>query len=140
MPFPSPLDLEVKLPLSTSTSIQIQKQRLKIQEIIEGTSPLWAFVVGPCSLHDAESALEYARKLKKLQEKVEKTCLLVMRAHVEKPRTSLGWKGLLYDPYLDGSDSILDGLLISRELYLKVAGIGLPIATEFLEPLVSSYF
>lgn len=140
MPFPSPIDLEIKLPLGPSTSIQIQSHRLKIQEIIEGSSSLWAFVVGPCSLHDTDSALEYAKKLKKLQEKVEKTCLLVMRAHVEKPRTSLGWKGLLYDPYLDGSDSILEGLLITRELYLKIAEIGLPIATEFLEPLVSSYF
>jgi 3-deoxy-7-phosphoheptulonate synthase len=140
MLFPSPIDLEIKLPLSTSTSVQIQGHRSKIQEIIEGSSSLWAFVVGPCSLHDTNSALEYAKKLKKLQEKVEKTCLLVLRAHVEKPRTSLGWKGLLYDPYLDGSDNILEGLLISRELYLKIAEIGLPIATEFLEPLVSSYF
>jgi 3-deoxy-7-phosphoheptulonate synthase len=140
MPFPSPLDLKTKLPLNIATSIQIQKHRIKIQEIIEGTSSLWTFVVGPCSLHDKDSALRYAEKLKKLQEKVEKTCLLVMRAHIEKPRTSLGWKGFLYDPYLDGSNKILDGLFLSRQLYLEIAEIGLPIATEFLEPLASSYF
>src|SRR3989339_687694 len=100
MQFPSPLDLTSKLPLSLNISTGIQNHRIQIQKIIQGTSPLWALVIGPCSLHDAESALIYAKKLKKLQEKVKKNCFLVMRAHVEKPRTCMGWKGLIYDPHL----------------------------------------
>lgn len=139
MPFPSPLDLMTKLPVNLDTAVRIQWQRLQIQEIIQGTSSLWALVVGPCSLHDTESALQYAQRLKTLQGKVEKTCLLIMRAHVEKPRTSLGWKGLLYDPDLDGSDQIADGLFMSRRLYLQIAELGVPIATEFLEPLAAPY-
>lgn len=140
MPFPTPLDLITKLPIDVDTSIKIQKHRRQIQDIIQGASPLWALVVGPCSLHDTLSALDYAQKLKELQKKVEKTCLLVMRAHVEKPRTCLGWKGFLYDPHLDGSDSIAEGLFMSRQLYLHIAKLGVPIATEFLEPIASSYF
>ncbi len=139
MAFPSPSALKKKFSLNPNTFLNIQKHRNQIQEIIQGRSPLWAIVVGPCSLHDTESALHYAKKLRVLQEKVEKTCLLVMRAHAEKPRTYLGWKGLVYDPNLDGSCNIQEGLSVSRELYLQIANLNIPIATEFLEPLISSY-
>jgi 3-deoxy-7-phosphoheptulonate synthase len=139
MPLPSPIELKKRLPLNPLISLEIQKHQRQIQSIIKGASPLWALVVGPCSLHDKNSALDYAYRLKELQEKVKKTCFLVMRAHVEKPRTSIGWKGLVYDPYLDGSNKISEGLALSRDLYLKIVELGVPIATEFLEPIVSSY-
>ena len=140
MSFPSPLDINKKLPLSPDTAMQIQKHRKQIQSIILGESPLWALVIGPCSLHDPVSALDYSRKLKALQEQVKTTCLLVMRAHIEKPRTCIGWKGLLYDPYLDGSDNIEAGLSICRSLYLQIANLGTPIATELLDPILAPYF
>ena len=140
MTLPSPLHITTLLPLDLDTSIEIQKYKKAIEEIIQGTSSLWALVVGPCSLHDTQSALEYAKKLQNLQKKVQKTCLLIMRAHIEKPRTCLGWKGFLYDPLLDGSNNLSKGLFMSRNLLLQIAQLGIPIATEFLDPLASPYF
>lgn len=140
MHLPSPLELKTLLPLDIDTSLDIHKNRKTVQKILTGTSPLWALVVGPCSLHNPQMAIEYAKKIQKLQKKVDKTCLLVMRAHMEKPRTSLGWKGLLYDPYLDGSDAMIEGLHICRRLLLEIAQMQVPIATEFLDPIASSYF
>ncbi|MBX9924558.1 MAG: 3-deoxy-7-phosphoheptulonate synthase [Rhabdochlamydiaceae bacterium] len=140
MSFPSPLDLKTLLPLNTHVSLDIHKNRNTIQKILQGSSPLWALVLGPCSLHNPQMALEYATKIKNLQKKVEKTCLLVMRSHMEKPRSSLGWKGLLYDPYLDGSDQMTQGLQICRKLLLEIAQMQVPMATEFLDPIASAYF
>lgn len=140
MPLPSPIELKTLFPLGMHISLDIQKNRKIVQKILMGSSPLWALVVGPCSLHSPQMALEYAKKIQNLQKKVDKTCLLVMRAHMEKPRTSLGWKGLLYDPYLDGSDEMIKGLQICRRLLLEIAQMQVPIATEFLDPIASSYF
>jgi 3-deoxy-7-phosphoheptulonate synthase len=140
MSLPSPLDLKTFQPLHAHICLDIQKKRETIQKIISGNSPLWVLVLGPCSLHNPEMALKYAEKIYTLQKKVEKTCFLVMRSHIEKPRTSLGWKGLLYDPYLDGSDQMLQGLKICRKLLLEIAQMQVPMATEFLDPIGSSYF
>lgn len=97
-------------------------------------------IVGPCSIHNIESALKYAHLLKNLSDQVSDKFFIVMRVYVEKPRTITGWKGLLYDPYLNGSDDINQGIRLSRQLMLKIAEIGLPIATEFLNPLVAYYY
>lgn len=140
MSLPSPIDLKTLIPIRLQNSLNIQKNRTIIQKIIQGSSPLWALVVGPCSLHDVQKSLEYAEKIRNLQKKIEKTCFIVMRAHIEKPRTCLGWKGLLYDPDLDGSDQMIKGLQICRNLLLAITQMQVPLATEFLDPIASSYF
>ncbi|MFN3582016.1 MAG: 3-deoxy-7-phosphoheptulonate synthase, partial [Pseudomonas sp.] len=96
-------------------------------------------VVGPCSLHDPDAALEYADRLAELATQVDDQLLLVMRAYVEKPRTTVGWKGLLYDPQLDGSSDMAAGLALSRQLMLAISERGLPLATELLQPLAAGY-
>jgi len=97
-------------------------------------------IVGPCSIHDPKSALEYAANLARVAHEVSDSMLLVMRAYVEKPRTTVGWKGLAYDPGLDGSDDMATGLTLSRELMREMLQLGLPVATELLQPMAASYF
>ena len=96
-------------------------------------------IVGPCSIHNQESTIEYARRLKALSDEVDDVFLIVMRTYFEKPRTSFGWKGLLYDPFIDGSDDMQEGILLSRRILQEVSSLKLPTATEFLEPLASFY-
>lgn len=97
-------------------------------------------LVGPCSIHDPVAAVEYAERLRKLSREVEKSLFLIMRVFFEKPRTGHGWKGLLYDPYLDHSSEIGAGLCLSRKLLLQINALGIPCAAELLEPLVLPYF
>tara|TARA_R110002095_G_scaffold139956_3_gene121615 strand:- start:533 stop:1438 length:906 start_codon:yes stop_codon:yes gene_type:complete len=108
--------------------------------VLNGDDPRLLVVVGPCSLHDPASALEYAERLAELAPKVSDQLLLVMRAYVEKPRTTVGWKGLVYDPQLDGSGDMAEGLHLSRRLMLDILACGLPIASELLQPLAAGYF
>jgi len=96
-------------------------------------------IVGPCSLHDQKGTLEYAEKLKQLQDELSDNILIIMRAYFEKPRTTLGWKGIIYDPYLDNSYEIQEGIRRARELMLAIGQIGLPTATEFLDPIIPQY-
>ena len=95
--------------------------------------------MGPCSLYDRDAALEYADKLARLQTEVAHAVLIVMRAYFEKPRTTVGWKGMIYDPHLDNSYDIEEGLRRARGLLLAIAGMGVPTATEFLDPIVPQY-
>ena len=139
-PLPSPTDLRQRLPLSTTLASQIQTQREAIRAVLDGSDPRLLVVVGPCSLHDPLSALEYADRLAALAPEVSDQLLLVMRAYVEKPRTTIGWKGLVYDPQLDGSGDMAGGLDLSRRLMLAMLERGLPVATELLQPLVAGYF
>ncbi|MEG0482626.1 MAG: 3-deoxy-7-phosphoheptulonate synthase, partial [Acinetobacter sp.] len=97
-------------------------------------------IAGPCSIHDEKAALEYAEKLKQIQSKISDQIFLVMRAYIEKPRTTVGWKGFLYDPNLDGSSNMQLGLEKSRQLYLQIIEMGLPIASEILSPMATAYF
>jgi 3-deoxy-7-phosphoheptulonate synthase len=127
-------------PLSKATTLAIDSYREQIKQCITGEDPRLAIVVGPCSLHDSSSALEYASRLEKLQKYVESTCVIVMRAHIEKPRSCLGWKGLLHDPRLSGEDDLIQGLFFCRELLLKLADSNIALACEFLDPLASCYF
>ena len=137
---PSPHLLKQQMPLSSELSQQVQAQRQAIRAILEGRDERLLVVVGPCSLHDPRSALEYADRLAALSHEVDDRLLLVMRAYVEKPRTTVGWKGLAYDPHLDGSDDMHAGIALSRGLMLGMLERGLPVATELLQPMAAGYF
>lgn len=137
---PSSLQLKHQLPLSTALSQQVSAHRQAIRAILDGEDSRLLVIVGPCSIHDPKSALEYAANLARLAHEVSDSMLLVMRAYVEKPRTTVGWKGLAYDPGLDGSDDMAAGLTLSRELMREMLQLGLPIATELLQPMAASYF
>ncbi|AMT88801.1 MULTISPECIES: 3-deoxy-7-phosphoheptulonate synthase [Pseudomonas] len=137
---PSSLQLKQQLPLSHSLHQQVNTHRQAVRAILDGEDPRLLVIVGPCSIHDPQSAIEYASKLARLAEEVSGEMLLVMRAYVEKPRTTVGWKGLAYDPHLDGTDDMATGLTLSRELMLEMIQLGLPVATELLQPMAASYF
>ena len=139
-PLPSPALLRQRLPLEPALSARVHEQRQSIRALLDGRDPRLLVVVGPCSIHDPEAALEYARLLADLAPEVDDQLLLVMRAYMEKPRTTVGWKGLVYDPHLDGSHAMGDGLQLSRRLMLDMLALGLPLATELLQPMVAGYF
>ncbi|MCP1487950.1 MULTISPECIES: 3-deoxy-7-phosphoheptulonate synthase [Pseudomonas] len=137
---PSSLQLKQQLPLTSALSQQIAAHRQAVRAILDGDDQRLLVIVGPCSIHDSQSAIEYADKLARLADEVSDMMLLVMRAYVEKPRTTIGWKGLAYDPHLDGSDDMAGGLTLSRELMIEMIRRGLPIATEILQPMAAGYF
>lgn len=140
MQLPSPKQLKLEIPLDEIGHHFIETSREKARAILNGSDSRLAIIVGPCSIHDIPSALEYATRLQKLSREVEESCLLIMRVYPEKPRTKLGWKGLLYDPHLDGSHDILRGIYETRKLLVTLAQMGVMAAAEFVEPLASSYF
>ena len=135
-----PQQLKQKLPLNDALARQVAQQRQTIQQILNGQDSRLMIVTGPCSIHDETAVLEYAEKLQKLQQQVDQHIVFVMRAYIEKPRTTVGWKGFLYDPQLDGSNNMQLGLEKSRALYLKIIEMGLPIASEILSPIATAYF
>ena len=135
-----PYVLKSQYPLSPVLAEQIHEQRTTIQNILEGKDHRLLVITGPCSIHDETAVLEYAEKLKQLQAQVQDQIYLVMRAYIEKPRTTIGWKGFLYDPNLDGSCDMQLGLERARALYLKLAEMGLPLASEILSPMATAYF
>jgi 3-deoxy-7-phosphoheptulonate synthase len=137
---PTPDEVKALFPLKAETASFIRKSRETAREILNGKEKRKALIVGPCSIHDRTSALEYAERFKELSVRVEDSCFLVMRFYIEKPRTSMGWKGMLYDPYLDGSCDMHTGLLWTREMLLALAEKEIPCATEFVDPLASLYF
>jgi len=137
---PSPHLLKQQMPLSTALAQQVERHRQAVRAILEGHDPRLLVIVGPCSLHDPRAALDYADRLAALSETLGDRLLLVMRAYVEKPRTTVGWKGLAYDPHLDGSDDMHTGLSVSRGLMLGLLERGLPVATELLQPMAAGYF
>ncbi|MFB1011212.1 MAG: 3-deoxy-7-phosphoheptulonate synthase [Thiopseudomonas sp.] len=137
---PTPSELQQRLPLSASLRQRIRNQRQSIADILQGRDPRLLVVVGPCSIHDPLAAMDYAQRLATLADELSDTLLLAMRVYTEKPRTTVGWKGLLYDPHLDGSAGMDEGLALSRRLMLQVAELGLPVATELLQPLTVPYF
>ncbi len=137
---PTPSSLLKKFQLTDSDSLFISNSRETAKQIVSGKSSKLALIVGPCSIHNIKSALLYAQKLQKLSLYVKETLFLLMRVYVEKPRTTTGWKGLLYDPFLNGTDDLSQGLSIVRELFLELAKLRLPTATEFVNPLSSIFF
>lgn len=136
-PFITPQDLKTQLPLCKKE--QIASSRQTISNILQGQDPRILLIVGPCSIHNVDAAKEYARRLQKLSCDVGDVFFIAMRTYFEKSRTSLGWKGLMYDPYLDGSNNLQEGLKASRALLLYLSELGLAAATEFLEPLSHAY-
>lgn len=124
---PSSLQLKQQLPLSNALTQQVATHRQAVRAILNGEDSRLLVIVGPCSIHDPRSALEYAANLARLSAQVGDEMLLVMRAYVEKPRTTVGWKGLAYDPHLDGSDDMAGGLTLSRELMREMLQLGLPL-------------
>jgi 3-deoxy-7-phosphoheptulonate synthase len=135
----TPHEVKSKLPLTHLAEQTTFKYRQEIENILDFKDSRKFIVVGPCSIHDTKAALEYSKKLKLLAEKVQDKLLLVMRVYFEKPRTTVGWKGLINDPDMDDSFHIEKGLLMARELLLKIAELGLPAATEALDPIVPQY-
>lgn len=136
----SPEEVMRRLPLMPDEREKIHSYRTTIQDILDGKEGRLFVVVGPCSIHDAEVALEYANRLKALAEELQETLFIVMRVYFEKPRTVTGWKGFINDPYLNDSFQLQEGILMSRELLLKINDIGLPCATEALDPIMPQYF
>jgi len=114
--------------------------RRAIHHVLHGADDRLVVIVGPCSIHEKKSALEYARRLKALRDELSGELVVLMRVYFEKPRTTVGWKGLINDPYLDGSFKINEGLRLARELLLEVNDLGLPAATEFLDTLTPQYY
>lgn len=139
VPLPSPTVLRERLPVDAQLAAQIQAHRQTVRDILNGTDDRLLVITGPCSLHDPKSALEYGHRLSELSRQLDDKVFLVMRAYVEKPRTTVGWKGMLYDPHLDGSNDIATGLNVSRHLLLDLARLGLPLATELLHPMAADY-
>jgi 3-deoxy-7-phosphoheptulonate synthase len=135
----TPSDIKSKLPLTDLAKSTVVKSREQIQNILKGQDDRKFIVVGPCSIHDVQAAEDYAERLKKLAERVKDKLLPIVRVYFEKPRTTVGWKGLINDPDMDDSFHIEKGLLIARSLLIKIAELGLPAATEALDPIVPQY-
>ena len=135
----TPEQLKAEFPLSLAQEAQIAQSRKTISDIIAGRDPRLLVVCGPCSIHDPETALEYARRFKALAAEVSDSLYLVMRVYFEKPRTTVGWKGLINDPHMDGSFDVEAGLKIARQLLLELVNMGLPLATEALDPNSPQY-
>jgi 3-deoxy-7-phosphoheptulonate synthase len=131
--------LQYELPADAQLQAFIESSRREVAAVVHGTDPRLLVVVGPCSIHDRDQALEYARRLKAVAAELKDDLLVVMRVYFEKPRTTVGWKGYINDPRLDGSFRINEGLRRAREVLLEVAKIGLPAGTEFLDLLSPQY-
>ena len=135
----APRVIKAALPGNDATSATVAESRERIIRILRQEDPRLLVVVGPCSIHEEKGALEYAARLEALRKEFADRMEIVMRVYFEKPRTTIGWKGLINDPHLDGSQDIEAGLKIARRLLLEMVSTGLPAATEFLDPVVPQY-
>ena len=138
-PLISPALLQYELPADEAVQAFVERSRTEVANVVHGTDPRLLVVAGPCSIHDGAQALEYARRLHALAAELREDLLVVMRVYFEKPRTTVGWKGFINDPRLDGSFRINEGLRRARELLLEIAHLGLPAGTEFLDLLSTQY-
>jgi 3-deoxy-7-phosphoheptulonate synthase len=136
---PSPTEVHARLPVSETAARTVLDGRRAVRDILDRRDPRLFVVVGPCSIHDPAAALDYARRLRALADAVRETMVLVMRVYFEKPRTSVGWKGFINDPRMDDSFRIDEGLVQARALLLELAAMGLPTATEALDPIGPQY-
>jgi 3-deoxy-7-phosphoheptulonate synthase len=136
---PTPDALHAKLPITDTAHKNVSEARELLRDILDRKDKRLFVVVGPCSIHDPEAGLEYARRLKKLQAKVAGTMVLVMRVYFEKPRTTTGWKGFINDPFMDDSFRVDVGMERARQFLLDVCELGLPTATEALDPISPQY-
>ncbi len=138
-PLTSPKKLKEKLPVSENAADTVIQARNTIKRVLAGEERRLLMIVGPCSIHDPEAARDYALRLKKLAVEVSETILIVMRVYFEKPRTTVGWKGLINDPDLDGSHKINKGIELARKILLETNNLGLPCGTETLDPITPQY-
>jgi 3-deoxy-7-phosphoheptulonate synthase len=136
---PPPAAVKAELPLGKIAAETVVRNRRALQNIIDGLDPRLFVVVGPCSIHDVGAAMEYAHRLKLLADSVQDALLVVMRVYFEKPRTTVGWKGLINDPDMDDSCNMEKGIRSARKLLLDLAALGLPTATEALDPVMPQY-
>jgi 3-deoxy-7-phosphoheptulonate synthase len=136
---PSPVEMQRDLPRTIEQARFVAHSRQVIHDIIYGQDPRLLFVVGPCSIHDLEAGLEYARRLKDFSEPFSDRLSVLMRVYFEKPRTTVGWKGLIMDPHLNGTCDIPEGLRIARKFLGQVIDLGVPTATELLDPISPQY-
>ncbi len=138
-PLVSPKDLVNRLPITPKVEEVVLAGRTQVRKILNGEDPRLLMIVGPCSIHNEECALEYARRLGQLSQKLADRLLIVMRVYFEKPRTTVGWKGLIYDPHLNDSFDIEAGLQRARSLLLRIGEMGMYAGTEFLDPIIPQY-
>lgn len=136
----TPGDFKNEYPLTLDDLDFVAKSRKEICSILCGNDPRLVIIVGPCSIHDEESAVEYAKRIKHIQERVKDHVLLVMRFYFEKPRTKTGWKGLLYDPHLDATENLEEGIKVTRRLMSQITSMGVPMASEIVDPMGLYYF
>jgi 3-deoxy-7-phosphoheptulonate synthase len=138
-PLPSPRDLCAEIPRSEAHVGFVAEARAEIGRVLRGEDPRLLVILGPCSIHDVKGGREYAERLARLAREVQTQALLVMRVYFEKPRTTIGWKGLIMDPNLDGTNDIPKGLRMARTFLRDVLSLGLPTATEMLDPITPQY-
>ncbi len=136
---PSPHDVLSEFPLGARRADRVARDRDEIADILAGRDDRLLVVVGPCSVHDPAAALDYASRLAKVADQLSDRLKIVMRVYFEKPRTTIGWKGLIYDPGMDGTFDVARGLRLARQLLLDIIDIGLPVGCEFLEPTSPQY-
>jgi 3-deoxy-7-phosphoheptulonate synthase len=139
IPLPAPALMLYEIPRSGAQEDFVDDARQTIRHIIQRRDSRFLLLVGPCSIHDTRAGREYAGRLRSLSDRVREKLFLVMRCYFEKPRTSMGWKGLIMDPHLDGTYEIPEGLRIARRFLLDIIGLGLPTATELLDPITPQY-
>lgn len=137
---PSPAEVQAKLPLTAAQAAKVEQDRREIADIFAGRDDRLVVVVGPCSIHDPEAALDYANRLAPLAQRLTGDLKVVMRVYFEKPRTTVGWKGLINDPHLNGTYDINHGLELARKVLTDVVNLDLPTAVEFLEPNSPQYY
>ena len=138
-PLGPPREYWQKYPSDNKIRRQVSEQRLEIERVIAGTDDRMIMIIGPCSIHDQQAGLEYAERLAEVAKEVEDRILIAMRVYFEKPRTTVGWKGYINDPNLNGTYDVKVGMGRAREFLLNICKVGLPAATEFLEPFTPQY-
>jgi 3-deoxy-7-phosphoheptulonate synthase len=138
-PLPTPESLYEAIPISDAAAQMVLESRQIASDIINGRDKRLLAIIGPCSIHDTQLAYDYAKRLQKLHEEVKDSIYIVMRVYFEKPRTVLGWKGLINDPHLDGTFDVVNGLGKARQILSTITEMGLPTATEMLDPVVPQY-
>jgi 3-deoxy-7-phosphoheptulonate synthase len=138
-PLITPDELKAEYPVSETAAETVFQSRETIRNILTGEDNRFLVIAGPCSIHDVDLAYDYARRLKALAADLDDRIFIVMRTYFEKPRTTVGWKGLISDPHLDGSNDLQTGLRKAREVLLTITDLGMPTATEMLDPIVAQY-
>ena len=138
-PLISPAKLREEIPVGATAEKTVRESRAEVEEVLLGKDARPLIILGPCSIHDRKAALEYAERILRMRKELGEKLLLVMRVYFEKPRTTVGWKGLINDPYLDGSLDLEAGLKAGRRLLAEINEMGVPAGTEFLDPIVPQY-